>query len=129
MRATVWSLAAVVGLASCETDSDQIAQATLFNGPASKIRACFGRPDQRIPVGVEQIWVYRIGHLHVQGWLPAFGNDERPTFSAPDPDCEARFTIDSHGVRGIAYTDSKGAPIPQGETCEIAVRECVSRGS
>jgi len=117
MRAAVWTLAAAAALAGCETDTDQIAQATLFNGPASKIRACFGRPDQRISVGVEQIW------------LPAFGNDERPTFSAPDPDCEARFTIDSHGVRGIAYTDSKGAPIPQGETCEIAVRECVSRGS
>ncbi len=59
MRAAIRSLAAAIALGGCETDSDQVAQATLFNGPASKIRACFGKPDRRIPVGVEQIWVYR----------------------------------------------------------------------
>ena len=118
-------IAAALVLGACEPETDQLAQAALFNGPAAKIRACYGKPDQRISVGVEQIWVYRIGRLRVDGWLPALGADERPTFSAPSPDCEARFTIDSHGVRGIAYTTSAGRPLPQGERCEIGVRRCV----
>jgi hypothetical protein len=118
---------AALTLAACEPDSDQLAEASLFNQPATKIRGCFGEPARRIPVGIEQIWIYPIGQLHVEGWLPALGADERPTFSAPNPDCEARFTVDHHGVRGIAYTDTKGAPIPQGETCEIAVKACLSR--
>jgi hypothetical protein len=129
MRTAILIGAAAFGIAGCEPDDDQLAQTALFNGPAAKIRTCFGKPDRRIPVGVEQIWVYRIGRLRVEGWLPAFDRDERPTFSAPNPDCEARFTIDSHGVRGIAYTDTNGAPIPEGETCAIGVRECLARGS
>jgi hypothetical protein len=129
MRVALWaSAAAALGLAACEPESDQIAEATLFNGPVAKIRECYGKPDRRIPVGIEQIWVYRIGHLHVEGWLPAFDPAERPTFSAPNPDCEARFTIDSHGVRGIAYTTTAGKPLPLGETCEIGVRQCVGFG-
>ena len=63
--------------------------------------------------------------MRVEGWLPALGADEHPTFSAPTPDCEARFTVDSHGVRGIAYTDVAGRALPQGEACEIAVRRCL----
>ncbi len=125
----IWPLLGLTALtlAACEPDSAQLAETGLFNQPAAKIRACFGEPDRRIAVGIEHIWVYRIGRLHVEGWLPTFGSDERPTFSAPTPDCEARFTIDRHGVRGIAYTDIDGKPIPQGETCEIAVRACLSR--
>ena len=115
----------VLALAACEPESEQLAQASLFNRPAAKIRACFGAPDRLIPVGVEQIWVYRVGRLRVEGWLPAVGADERPTFSAPSADCEARFTIDSHGVRGIAYTDARGRSLPQGEACEIALRKCL----
>ncbi|MDE3176173.1 MAG: hypothetical protein KGM15_08740 [Pseudomonadota bacterium] len=118
---------AVLALAGCAPDEAQLGETYLFNRPAAKIRACFGPPDQRIPVGVEQIWVYRVGRLRVEGWLPAVGADERATFSAPDGDCEARFTIDSHGVRGIAYADSRGRPLPQGERCEIAVRQCLER--
>jgi hypothetical protein len=60
-----------------------------------------------------------------EGWVPALGQDERPTFSAADENCEARFTIDSHGLRGVAYADSLGRPIPQAERCEIAVRRCL----
>jgi hypothetical protein len=124
-----WILAMTpaLALAGCYVDSGQLAQASLFNQPASKVRACFGRPDQRIPVGIEQIWVYRVGTLVGEGWVPALGEDERPTFSAPTGDCEARFTIDSHGLRGIAYTDALGRPIPQAERCEIAVRRCLER--
>jgi hypothetical protein len=114
-----------LALAACEPDSVQLAEAGLFNQPAAKLRACYGEPNRRIGVGIEQIWVYRIGHLHVDGWLPALGSDERPTFSAPTPDCDARFTVDRHGVRGIYYTDVDGAPIPQGESCEIGVRRCL----
>ncbi len=125
MQILPWLGVAALGLAACEPDSVQLAEAGLFNQPAKKIRACFGEPERRIPVGIEQIWVYRIGQLHVQGWLPALGSDERPTFSAPTPDCEARFTVDRHGVRGIDYTDVDGKPIPQGETCEIAVKRCL----
>lgn len=115
----------LLGLGGCAPDEAQLGEAYLFNRPAAKIRACFGKPDQRIAVGIEQIWVYRVGALRVEGWLPAFGADERPTFSAPSPGCEARFTIDGHGVRGIAYTDSRDRPLPQGERCEIAVRKCL----
>jgi hypothetical protein len=118
-------LAALLALGACETDNAQIAEAELFNRPAAKLRACFGAPDRRIPVGIEQIWVYRIGRLRVEGWLPAVGADEHPTFSAPNGNCEARFTVDSHGVRGIAYTDTAGRALPQGELCEIAVRRCM----
>jgi len=114
-------------LAACEPDGGQLAEAGLFNRPAAKIRACFGEPDRRIPVGIEQIWVYRIGRLRVEGWLPAWGADERPTFSAPTPDCEARFTMDGHGLRGIAYTDAAGHALPQGERCAIPVRDCLTR--
>ena len=116
---------AALTLGGCMPDDDQLAEAFLFNGPVATVRACFGEPDKRIPVGIEQIWVYRIGRLHVEGWVAAWGLDERPTFSAPTPDCEARFTIDSHGVRGIAYTDAAGRPIPQAERCQIAVRKCL----
>jgi hypothetical protein len=116
---------AAFALAACEPDSGQLAEASLFNGPAAKIRACYGKPERRIFVGVEQIWVYRVGRLHVEGWLPTAGAAERPTFSAPNSDCEARFTIDSHGVRGIAYTTTAGKPLPQGETCEIDVKRCL----
>ncbi len=112
---------------ACETDSGQLAEAYLFNRPAAKVRACFGEPDRRIPVGIEQIWVYKIGQLRVDGWVAALDPAERPTFSAPSGDCEARFTIDSHGVRGIAYTDARGTPIPQAERCEIAVRGCLTK--
>jgi hypothetical protein len=62
------------------------------------------------------------------GLAAGFRPAERPTFSAPNPDCEARFTIDSHGVRGIAYTTTAGKPLPLGETCEIGVRQCVGYG-
>ncbi len=125
MRIGFWAAIAALSLCGCEADNAQLAEAGLFNRPAAKIRACFGPPDRRIPVGVEQIWVYRIGRLQVEGWLPALGADEHPTFSAPTPDCEARFTVDSHGVRGIAYTDTAGRALPQGERCEIAVRRCL----
>lgn len=125
MRNAIWAMLPALALAGCYVDSDQLAQASLFNQPAAKVRACFGRPDRRISVGVEQIWVYRVGHLIVEGWVPAVGEDEHPTFAAPNGDCEARFTIDSHGLRGIAYTDTLGRPIPQAERCEIAVRRCL----
>ena len=125
MRMGIFAAVAALMLGACETDSGQLAQAGLFNRPAAKLRACFGEPDRRIPVGIEQIWVYRLGRLKVEGWLPALGTDERPTFSAPKPDCEARFTVDSHGVRGIAYTDTAGHALPQGERCEIGVRRCL----
>jgi hypothetical protein len=125
MRIGIFALAAALALCGCEPDSEQLAEAGLFNRPASQIRACFGPPDKRIPVGVEQIWVYDIGRLRVEGWLAALGIDEHPTFSAPTPDCEARFTVDSHGLRGIAYTDVSGRALPQGERCEIAVRKCL----
>src|SRR3954447_18436693 len=114
---------AALALGGCTPDDSQLAEAYLFNRPAAKIRACFGEPDRRIPVGIEQIWVYRIGRLHVEGWVAAFDADEHPTFSAPTPDCAARFTVDPHGVPGIAYTDIRGRPIPQAERCEIAVRK------
>jgi len=126
MRIGIWAALATLALCGCEADEQQLAQTYLFNRPAAKIRACFGPPDRRIPVGVEQIWVYDIGRLHVEGWLPALGADEHPTFSAPTPDCQARFTVDSHGVRGIAYTDTAGRALPQGEACEIAVRKCLT---
>jgi hypothetical protein len=116
-----------LALGACDVESGQLAEASLFNQPAAKIRACFGKPDQHISVGVEQIWVYRVGRLIVHGWVPAVGKDEHPTFSAPNGDCEARFTIDSHGIRGIAYTDTLGRPIPQAERCEIPVRRCLER--
>lgn len=125
MRNAIWAMLPALALAGCYVDSDQLAQASLFNQPAAKVRACFGRPDRRISVGVEQIWVYRVGHLIVEGWVPAVGEDEHPTFAAPNGDCEARFTIDSHGLRGIAYTDTLGRTIPQAERCEIAVRRCL----
>jgi hypothetical protein len=124
-RATLAILALAVG--GCMPDDAQLGEAYLFNRPAAKIRACYGKPDRRIAVGIEEIWVYRVGRLRVEGWLPAVGADERPTFSAPTPDCEARFTIDSHGVRGIAYTDARGRPLPQGERCEIGMRACLDR--
>jgi hypothetical protein len=126
MRIGIWAAVGALALSGCEADEQQLAQTYLFNRPAAKIRACFGPPDRRIPVGVEQIWVYDIGRLHVEGWLPALGADEHPTFSAPTPDCQARFTVDSHGVRGIAYTDTAGRALPQGEACEIAVRKCLT---
>jgi len=126
MRIGIWAALGALALCGCEADEQQLAETYLFNRPAAKIRACFGPPDRRIPVGVEQIWVYDIGQLHVEGWLPALGADEHPTFSAPTPDCQARFTIDSHGVRGIAYTDTAGRALPQGERCEIAVRKCLT---
>jgi hypothetical protein len=125
MRMAILAGLPALALAGCEVDSGQIAEAALFNQPAAKVRACFGEPDQRIAVGVEHIWVYRVGSLKVQGWVATDGADERATFSAPNGDCEARFTIDSHGVRGIAYTDTTGRPIPQAERCEIAVRKCL----
>jgi hypothetical protein len=125
MRMAFWAWLPALALSGC-VDSGQLAESSLFNQPAEKIRDCFGAPDRRIKVGVEQIWVYRIGRLVVQGWVPAFGDDERPTFSAPSGDCEARFTVDTHGVRGIAYTDSAGRPIPQAERCAIPVRACLS---
>src|SRR5579875_482558 len=106
-------------LAACETWDSQLAETYLFNGPSSKILACYGQPDRRIPAGVEQIWVYRVGRLQVRGWVAAAGADERPTFSAPNGDCEARFTIDRQGVRGIAYTTTDGRSLPQAETCDI----------
>ena len=109
----VAAAALTLATTACEPDSDQLADAYLFNRPAAKVQACFGQPDRRIPVGIEQIWVYRIGRLRVDGWVAALDRQERPTFSAPSGDCEARFTIDSHGVRGIAYTDTRGAPIPR----------------
>ena len=126
MRIGIWAALGALALCGCETDDQQLAETYLFNSPAAKIRACFGPPDRRIPVGVEQIWVYDIGQLHVEGWLPALGADEHPTFSAPTLDCQARFTVDSHGVRGIAYTDTAGRALPQGERCEIAVRKCLT---
>ena len=58
--------------------------------------------------------------------VAALGLDERQTFSAPTPDCQARFTVDSHGVRGIAYTDAVGHALPQAEICETPVRACLS---
>jgi hypothetical protein len=120
-------LALALPLAACEADGAQLAETYVFNRPAAKLKACFGEPDRRIPVGVEQIWVYRIGRLRVEGWLPALGAAERPTLSAPDGDCEAQFTVDRHGVRGISYTTTAGLPLPQGEACEIAVRDCLAR--
>ena len=125
MRKAIWALLPALALAACDVESEQLAQTSLFNQPAAKVRACFGAPDRRIAVGVEQIWVYRVGRLIVHGWVPTVGEDERPTFSAQSGDCEARFTIDSHGLRGIAYTDVSGRPIPQAERCEIPVRECL----
>ena len=118
---------AVAALTSCGVDDEQLAATGLYNGPSKSVRACYGEPDKRIPVGVEQIWVYDVGRLHVEGWLAALGLSERPTFSAPTPDCQARFTIDSHGVRGIDYTDVLGHAIPQGETCDIGIRKCLDR--
>ena len=125
MRLTFWAVLPALALCACEPDSGQLAEAGLFNRPAAKIRACFGEPDLRLRVGIEQIWIYRVGQLRVEGWLPASDADERPTFSAPTPDCEARFTVDSHGVRGVAYTDVSGRALPQGERCAIAVRRCL----
>jgi hypothetical protein len=124
MRTAIW-LGMALALAACQPDSGQLAEAYLFNQPTAKVRACFGEPDRRVPVGIEEIWIYRIGRLRVEGWLPALGSDERPTFSAPNGDCEARFTIDSHGLRGIRYTTTAGRSLPQGEACAIAVRRCL----
>ena len=116
-------------LAACGVDDGQLAEADLYNQPARRLRDCFGEPAQKRHVGVEQVWIYDIGRLRAQGWVPALGLDEHPTFSAPTPDCQARFTVDSHGVRGIAYTDAAGHDLPQAETCDIPVRACLKGGA
>jgi hypothetical protein len=129
MRFWIGAGLAALPLAACEPDGAQLAEAGLVNRPAAKIRACFGRPDQRMRAGVEEIWVYRVGRLRVEGWLAAYGADERPTFSAPNGDCEARFTLDRYGVKGVAYTATEGRALPQGEACEIDVKRCLAGGS
>jgi hypothetical protein len=125
----IWIVAALtaLALAACEPDSAQLAEAGLVNRPAAKIRACFGPPDRRIAAGAEEIWVYRVGRLRVEGWLPAVGPDERPTFSAPNGDCEARFALDRYGVKVVSYTTTDGRPLPQGEDCHIDLRTCLAR--
>ena len=55
MRIRFWAILPALALCACEPDSGQLAEADLFNRPAEKIRACFGAPDGRIPVGIEQI--------------------------------------------------------------------------
>ncbi len=112
-------------LGSCGADDGQLAETALFNQPARRLQDCFGAPLKRQRVGIEQVWIYDIGRLRAQGWVAALGLDERQTFSAPTPDCQARFTVDSHGVRGIAYADAAGHALPQAETCEIPVRACL----
>ena len=112
-------------LGACGVDGAQLAETDLFNQPARRLHECFGEPAKRLRVGVEQVWIYDIGRLRAQGWVAALGLDERQTFSAPTPECQARFTVDSHGVRGIAYTDAAGHALPQAETCDIPVRACL----
>jgi hypothetical protein len=129
MRFWIGAGLAALALAACEPDSTQLAEAGLVNQPAAKITACFGQPDRRMKAGLEEIWVYRVGRLRVEGWLPAYGPDERPTFSAPNGDCEARFTLDRYSVKGVAYTTTDGRALPQGERCEIDVKRCLASGS
>jgi hypothetical protein len=112
-------------LGACGVDDAQLAQTDLFNQPARRLHDCFGEPSKRLRVGIEQVWIYDIGRLRAQGWVAALGLDERQTFSAPTPYCQARFTVDSHGVRGIAYTDAAGHALPQAEICEVPVRACL----
>ncbi len=119
---------ALVGaaLTSCGVDDAQLAETDLFNQPARRVKECFGEPSQRQRVGVEQVWIYDIGRLRAQGWLAALGLDEHPPFTAPTPDCQMRFTVDSHGVRGIDYTDAAGHALPQAEVCQTTVRACLT---
>ena len=112
-------------LSSCGVDDTQLAETDLFNQPARRLHDCFGEPSKRRHVGIEQVWIYDVGRLRAQGWVAALGLDERQTFSAPTPDCQARFTVDSHGIRGIAYTDAAGHALPQAEVCDTPVRACL----
>ena len=116
-------LCAILG--GCGVDDAQLAETDLFNQPARRLHECFGEPAKRQRVGIEQVWIYDIGRLRAQGWVAALGLDEHQTFSAPTPDCQARFTVDSHGVRGIAYTDAAGHALPQAEVCDTPVRACL----
>ncbi len=121
--ATLFLLTASLG--ACGVDDSQLVQTDLINQPAQRLHACFGAPAKRERVGVEQVWIYNIGKLRAQGWVAALGLDEHQTFSAPTPDCQARFTIDSHGIRGVAYTDASGHALPQAEVCDIRARACL----
>jgi hypothetical protein len=114
-----------LALGACGVDDSQLAETDLFNQPARRLKDCFGEPSRRQHVGIEQVWIYDIGRLRAQGWVAALGLDERPTFTAPTPDCQARFTVDSHGIRGIAYTDAAGHSVPQAEVCDVPVRACL----
>ncbi len=114
-----------MALSACGVDDSQLAETDLFNQPARRLHDCFGEPTQRQRVGIEQVWIYDIGRLRAQGWVAALGLDERPPFTAPTPDCQARFTVDSHGIRGVAYTDAAGHALPQAEVCDVPVRACL----
>ena len=127
MRTSLAFAMIALAVGGCGVDDAQLVEADLFNQPARRVRDCFGEPARRERVGVEQVWIYDIGRLRAQGWVAALGAEERQTFSAPTPDCEARFTIDSHGLRGVAYTDAAGHPMPQAEVCDIPVRACLKR--
>ena len=122
MRIATLRVGADAGARGCEPDSVQLAEAYLFNQPAAKVRACFGEPDRRIPVGIEQIWVYRIGRLQVDGWLAALGPDERPTFSAPTATARRASPSTATACAASPTPTTRGRADSAGRTCEIAVR-------
>ncbi len=121
------SAAALLGLAACVPETNQIAQRYLIGLSEKKIAACFGRPDKRIPVGDEQIWVYHMGNMRFEGWLPAIGKGEDAVSPKSDFRCEVKFVLNRFGVSQVIYSSDDGSPLPLGESCDFAVRRCVEQ--
>jgi hypothetical protein len=117
----------LLGVAGCVPETNQVAQRYLIGLSEKKILACFGRPDKRTPVGDEQIWVYHMGAMHFQGWLPAIGKGEDAVPPNSKFRCDVRFVLDRHGVSQVFYSNADGGPVPLGESCDFAVRQCVER--
>jgi hypothetical protein len=115
---------AIAGCANNAPEVDQKAQHFMIGLSETRLKACVGRPDRRIPVGLEEIWVYRIGRLHGYGPpLPPLNE----TILAPSGPCNVRFVVDRYGVSQIAYTLPSGASLPLGQVCDFDVDRCLAR--
>ena len=134
MTASLGVFLACVALSACEgqrPEVDQIAQSSLIGLSKKKILACLGPTTQRTPVGLEEIWTYRIGHRHVAGIQLAIlrdttGHDSNASPLAESAACDVHIVIDGYGVSRVYYSRADGGDLPLGEECHYEIHPCVA---
>jgi len=116
---------ALAGCAQQAPEVDQLAQSGMIGLSRQTIRACMGAPFRRVTIGATEIWTYPNGAAGVEGLFLASGVNGMASWFGPRRSCRVNVVMTHAVVSQVTYAALDGGPLALGESCQIAVRNCL----